>query len=220
MNLLNTSFNISRGIIGRTAAGWSNPNAKMASALLDASDRKTGSVLYTRGAESEGLTPAQVRGRLKTYGPNIVARELPISWALMLLGNFKNPFILVLLLIGTVSAWTGDIRGALVVSVMVAVSVVMRFLQEYRSSRAAEALRAMVQTTATVIRRFIRIEAAEVLATPHVGRRVRPVQWPRAHACRQRGRRRDLRDLHRGQPGRRYRRVFERSADRGSRRGA
>jgi Mg2+-importing ATPase len=39
---------------------------------------------------------------------------------------------------------------------MVAVSVVMRFLQEYRSSRAAEALRAMVRTTATVTRRYAR----------------------------------------------------------------
>src|ERR1019366_9619853 len=49
---------------------------------------------------------------------------------------------------------TGDPRGTAVVSVMVLVSVVMRFLQEFRSSRAAEALRAMVRTTATVTRRY------------------------------------------------------------------
>src|SRR5262245_24416822 len=36
---------------------------------------------------------------------------------------------------------------------MVAVSVVIRFVQEFRSTKAAEQLRAMVHTTATVVRR-------------------------------------------------------------------
>ena len=45
-----------------------------------------------------------------------------------------------------------------VVSVMVAVSVLMRFVQEFRSSREAEALRAMVQTFATVMRQSSALE--------------------------------------------------------------
>jgi Mg2+-importing ATPase len=71
----------------------------------------------------------------------------------MLLANFRNPFILVLVLLGFVSYLTDDMKAVVVVSVMIAVSVLMRFLQEFRSSKAAEKLRAMVRTTATVLRR-------------------------------------------------------------------
>src|ERR1019366_3587254 len=60
---------------------------------------------------------------------------------------------------------TGDPRGTAVVSVMVLVSVVMRFLQEFRSSRAAEALRAMVRTTATVTRRYAHDANTELLVS-------------------------------------------------------
>jgi Mg2+-importing ATPase len=49
--------------------------------------------------------------------------------------------------------------------VMVGVSVVMRFFQEFRSSRAAEALRAMVRTTATVTRRYAHDADPELLVS-------------------------------------------------------
>ena len=71
---------------------------------------------------------------------------------MLLLNNLKNPFIGVLVLLGAVSYATDDLKGTVVVSVMVLVSVVMRFLQEYRSSKAADTLRSMVLTTATVSR--------------------------------------------------------------------
>ena len=51
------------------------------------------------------------------------------------MNNLKNPFIGVLVLLGAVSYATDDLKGTVVVSVMVLVSVVMRFLQEYRSSK-------------------------------------------------------------------------------------
>jgi hypothetical protein len=64
----------------------------------------------------------------------------------------ENPFIAVLLLLGAVSYATDDAKGTIVVSVMVVVSVVMRYLQECRSSKAADTLRSLVLTTATVSR--------------------------------------------------------------------
>jgi Mg2+-importing ATPase len=114
------------------------------------------SVFETLGTTPEGLTEPEVAERLKTHGRNTVAHERATAWPVMLLNNFRNPFILVLFVLGSVSYATGDLRGTAVVSVMVAVSIMMRFLQEYRSSRAAEALRAIVRTTATVTRRYHR----------------------------------------------------------------
>ncbi|MGZ3748146.1 MAG: P-type ATPase, partial [Pseudobdellovibrionaceae bacterium] len=120
--------------------------------LLRVADVENDMALKALHSFPQGLTAEKVEERLKEFGRNVVAHEKAIPAAVMLLSNFKNPFILVLLVLGVVSYLTDDIKGALVVSVMVIVSVIMRFVQEYRSSKAADALKAMVKTTATVTR--------------------------------------------------------------------
>jgi Mg2+-importing ATPase len=157
MKLFATDMSTATGVLAQIRSGWSGPRGHGASSgLLEASKEDLMSVFETLGTTPEGLTESEVAERFKTYGRNTVAHERATAWPLMLLNNFRNPFILVLFVLGAVSYATGDLRGTAVVSVMVIVSVVMRFLQEYRSSRAAEALRAMVQTTATVTRRYHR----------------------------------------------------------------
>jgi Mg2+-importing ATPase len=99
-----------------------------------------------------GLSETEVEKRLERYGKNEALRVNQPSWYGMLLSNFKNPFILVLIMLCLVCYLTSDKKGALLVSIMVVVSVLMRFFQEFRSSRAAEALRMMVRTKATVKR--------------------------------------------------------------------
>ncbi|MBV8109577.1 MAG: magnesium-translocating P-type ATPase, partial [Hyphomicrobiales bacterium] len=68
---------------------------------------------------------------------------------------FKNPFILVLVVLAIIQYVTNpdDLRPVIIVSVMVAISVGLQFWQEYRSALAAEKLKALVRTTATVLRR-------------------------------------------------------------------
>ena len=100
----------------------------------------------------QGLTDSHVARRAEKYGKNEVAHEPPPPWYRMLLRYLKNPFVLVLLVIGTVSYLTGDLKATLIVAVMVALSVVIQFVQEFRSSQAAERLKAMVRATATVTR--------------------------------------------------------------------
>lgn len=102
---------------------------------------------------ADGLTDLDAAARLEQYGPNVIAHERPAAWYQLLLENFANPFVLVLFLIGFVSFVTGDMPGTITVAVMAFISILMRFIQEFRSSKAAEALRALVRTTATVTRR-------------------------------------------------------------------
>lgn len=104
----------------------------------------------------QGLSKEQLEVRIKEFGKNEIATEKPPAWYWMILSNFRNPFILVLVLLGVVSYFTEDIKGTIVVTIMVIVSVLMRFTQEFRSSRAAEALRVMVRTMATVKRNIQR----------------------------------------------------------------
>jgi len=98
-----------------------------------------------------GLTAEEVEDRRRRYGPNEVAREKKRSLPARLLDNVKNPLVILLAVLGTISFLTGDIRATAVIGVMVVLGVVLRFFQELRADNAAEKLRAMVKTTATVL---------------------------------------------------------------------
>jgi Mg2+-importing ATPase len=69
-----------------------------------------------------------------------------------LLGNVKNPLVLLLVTLGVVSFLTGDQRATVVIFVMVVLGVVLRFFQELRADNAAAKLQAMVSNTATAVR--------------------------------------------------------------------
>ncbi|MGY3041254.1 Mg2+-importing ATPase [Rhodanobacter sp. TND4EL1] len=102
-----------------------------------------------------GLDAEQIEARLHRDGANEVLHEKPPHWSLQLLRAFKNPFIVVLLVLAGVQLFTDheDLVGPLIIAVMVGISVLLSFTQEYRSTRAAEKLKAMVRNTATVTRR-------------------------------------------------------------------
>jgi P-type Mg2+ transporter len=120
-----------------------------------------------------GLDEEQIETRLHRDGVNEVSHEKPPHWTLQLLHAFKNPFIVVLLVLACVQLATDhtNLTGPTIISVMVGISVFLSFTQEYRSSRAAEKLKAMVRNTATVTRRAsdghserIEVPVAELVA--------------------------------------------------------
>jgi Mg2+-importing ATPase len=102
-----------------------------------------------------GLDEEQIEERLHRDGPNEVSHEKPPHWSRQLLRAFKNPFIIVLLVLAVVQVFAtpDDMSGPIIIAVMVAISVLLNFTQEFRSSRAAENLKAMVRNTATVTRK-------------------------------------------------------------------
>jgi Mg2+-importing ATPase len=102
-----------------------------------------------------GLNEEQITERLDRDGVNEVSHEKPPHWTLQLLRAFKNPFIIVLLILAIVQVvlTPDDLSGPIIIAVMVGISVLLSFTQEYRSSQAAEKLKAMVRNTATVTRR-------------------------------------------------------------------
>ncbi|WAL84259.1 magnesium-translocating P-type ATPase [Pandoraea sp. XJJ-1] len=119
-------------------------------------------VLHTLDTDLKGLTLADVGQRQTRYGPNEIAHDKPPHWAVQLFGAFKNPFVMVLLALATVSYFTDvyfadpgdeDYMGISILLTMVTISGLLRFFSEFRSLRAAEKLKAMVCTTASVRRR-------------------------------------------------------------------
>ncbi len=116
--------------------------------------------LALQRSSAQGLSAEEVESRLREYGRNEVAHERPEPWYLQLIKSFYSPLNGVLLVLMTVSYLT-DVRAAggggdwtkiIMLATMVTLSSLVRFIQEYRSAEAAKKLKAMVHTTATVLR--------------------------------------------------------------------
>ncbi|WP_256217846.1 cation-transporting P-type ATPase, partial [Pseudomonas sp. NBRC 111140] len=114
----------------------------------------------------QGLTEHEAAKRLERDGANQVAHDPQPHALVQLLRALHNPFIYVLLTLAGISFVTdywlplragqtddADLTKVIIIMTMVSLSSVLRFWQEYRSTKAADALKAMVRTTATVLRR-------------------------------------------------------------------
>ena len=110
-------------------------------------------LLAELGTSTDGLTEADAAARLLALGPNRIAQQAQAGMLRELYGRLKNPLNGLLLFLAGVSYTTGDLRAASIIFAMVALSVGLAFLQEHRSGKAAEKLRAMVRTRIAVLRR-------------------------------------------------------------------
>ena len=108
--------------------------------------------LLRLGSSANGLTTMEAEVRLRSVGPNEVAHEARHTILGEIVSRSINPLNMLLLTLAAASYMVGDRRAAIVIAVMVLLSVSLGFFQEHRSTKAADALRRMVQTKATVRR--------------------------------------------------------------------
>ncbi len=126
--------------------------AYRADALLECARLDPGQTLRHLGTSSDGLREEEALLRLQRHGPNQVLAGRPRLAAFRILDNLRNPLIILLMVLGVISYLTGDIRATVMIGVMLVLGVVLRFVQEMRSDKAAEKLKALVAMKATVIR--------------------------------------------------------------------
>lgn len=135
--------------------------------LKKASYSKKTDLFEMIGTNIHGLNSAQVEERLDLYGHNEVKHDNNVSWIKQLIDAFINPFIGILVFIAIISTiidiWLPKIEDrdystVIMVIVMVTISAAMKFFQEYKSGKAAEKLKNMVETTATVERNHTKSE--------------------------------------------------------------
>ena len=99
-----------------------------------------------------GLLESEAAERLKHYGSNELKAAEGVSPWEILLGQFKNVLIVILLIAVGLSAVLGHEVEAIAIGIIVLFAVILGFVQEYRAERAIEALRKMAAPTATVLR--------------------------------------------------------------------
>uniref|UniRef100_A0AAU2VHR5 Magnesium-transporting ATPase, P-type 1 n=1 Tax=Streptomyces sp. NBC_00008 TaxID=2903610 RepID=A0AAU2VHR5_9ACTN len=110
-------------------------------------------VLRALDSGPRGLVEAEAEERLARFGENILPAWRPVPWPLRFLRTLRDPFTSVLFCLGLVSAAVDAWGTASVTLVLVVVSCLLRSAEEHRADRATAALRELVATTATVLRR-------------------------------------------------------------------
>jgi Ca2+-transporting ATPase len=112
-----------------------------------------------------GLKNEEASKRLVTFGPNMLTATQNISWMTLLLNQFKNILILILLFASILSGFLGHVTEAVAIAVIVLFAVILGFVQEFRAERAMEALSKMASPTANVIRegKEMEVPASEVV---------------------------------------------------------
>jgi Ca2+-transporting ATPase len=119
----------------------------------------------TLGSQPTGLSQTEAAARAAQYGPNEIQAAQRISAWDILIEQFKNVLILILLGATVISLFLGHGVESIVIAVIVLFAVLLGFIQEYRAERAIEALRQMAAPTATVLRngREVEVAAKEVM---------------------------------------------------------
>ncbi|PEB01140.1 magnesium-translocating P-type ATPase [Bacillus cereus] len=102
---------------------------------------------------SQGLSHEEATKRLEVYGENKVVSQKRIKWYITLFNSFRSPFISLLIILGMLSFFTNDIKGTIIVGIMVTLSVLIRFIQEIRSQKSIERLKNLVYEKVTVLRK-------------------------------------------------------------------
>lgn len=138
----------------------------LAHTLLAAAQSDKAALLDKLGTSAGGLSPEQVLAVREVVGPNEIGHERPLPWWVHLWHCYRNPFNLLLTLLAAISFITEDEKATLVISFMVLLSTVLRFWQEGKSNKAADALKNMVSNTATVMRYTASAEAAIAPGVP------------------------------------------------------
>lgn len=121
--------------------------------------KETLTAIFTRyETEKNGLKEGQVSKKLEFYGENRTKKSKPKPVYLLLLKAFHDPFIYILMLLAVISLLTADFEAAIIMSVMIAFSVCISFIQSIRAQKASFSLQSFIENRTTVIRDGVKCE--------------------------------------------------------------
>jgi magnesium-transporting ATPase (P-type) len=100
----------------------------------------------------QGPSCEEAARRLESVGPNVLARASADGPLIILWRQINSPLIWVLMASALLAVTVGKLTDGLVVLAVVMLNAVVGFLQEYRATRAIDALRAMVPQDVTALR--------------------------------------------------------------------
>ncbi|MCK4259198.1 MAG: calcium-translocating P-type ATPase, SERCA-type [Halanaerobiales bacterium] len=101
---------------------------------------------------SKGLSNRQIEGRLRTFGFNMLPDRKRLSIFGLLIDQFRDFMILVLMVATIISALMGEVEDAVTIMAIVILNALLGFIQEYRAERSLQALKELTAPEARVLR--------------------------------------------------------------------
>ncbi|MBW7959260.1 MAG: cation-translocating P-type ATPase [Anaerolineae bacterium] len=99
-----------------------------------------------------GLTSGEAARRLEEYGPNELVEKGAKSPFAILLDQFKDLMVIILILAALASAVLGETESVIIIIAIVVLNAIIGFSQEYRAEQAIAALKKLAVPTVSVIR--------------------------------------------------------------------
>lgn len=90
-----------------------------------------------------GLTDKEVARRRAQYGANTLPADRGTNWAQLVLGQFRDLMVLILLVAAAISWVVGDVKDVVVILAIVLLNAALGISQEYRAEQALAALGAL-----------------------------------------------------------------------------
>ncbi|MBI5049863.1 MAG: HAD-IC family P-type ATPase, partial [Nitrospirae bacterium] len=114
--------------------------------------KKINEVIEDLHTSLDGLSSQEAEKRLKEYGANELKEKKKKTPLAMLLDQFKDFMILILIAAAVISGIIGELSDTIAIVVIVILNAVVGFIQEYRAEKAMAALKMMAAPTAIVLR--------------------------------------------------------------------
>jgi Ca2+-transporting ATPase len=114
--------------------------------------KKTEEVLSDLRADQNGLSREEAERRLKEFGYNELKEKKKVTPLQIFLRQFKDIFVIMLLVATAISFLIGETVDALTIAVIVILNSIVGFVQEYRSEKAMEAMKKLTAPKARVMR--------------------------------------------------------------------
>lgn len=128
--------------------------------------RRLEDVYQLLSADDQGLTTAEASTRLQRFGPNELAADNPTPKLPLLIRQFTNPLVYILVIASAFTIWIGEYTDTAVIMTIVILNAIIGFTQEYKAGEALRALSRLLADKAVVVRDRIELEIPSTEVVP------------------------------------------------------
>jgi P-type Mg2+ transporter len=118
---------------------------------VEAAALRDAEVVARLGSGAGGLAEGEAARRLRAVGPNAVRSYRARAWP-VLMSQLRSPLLLLLAVTAIASAFLGQGSDAVIIGVILAASVGLGFVNEYKAAKTAEALHSSIRHRCVVLR--------------------------------------------------------------------
>jgi P-type Ca2+ transporter type 2C len=139
-------------------------------------DRKNTAAVHALGADEalkllgadpqHGLNEREAEERIAHYGRNVIEEHTRIRPLVILLNQFKGPFVILLAVAAGFSFWFQEWLDGIAIACVILINTLIGFFMEFKAERSMESLRRLTQLNARVIRNGTAMEVSSEQLVP------------------------------------------------------